>query len=625
MRNKLSCLATVGLLLSVPSGGLLAEPSAEQALTLQPVQADVDFEKPSGEAVKKCKVEAVQGGGSGWVVRGESGQILRQFLDTNNDKKLDQWSYFKDGLEVYRDIDENFNGKADQYRWLGTAGTRWGLDGDEDGRIDRWKMLSAEETTAEVVAALRERDVERLRRLLLTAAELDGLGLGAGLKQEIQERLTTTRDGIEALLKSQKMVASNAKWLHFGATRPGAVPAGTDGSTKDLIAYDNAAAIIDTDGKHSQVSVGTLLRVDEGWRIIDLPKSESSTGFFYASLERVSDVVEPAAGGLSEEVQGLLESLEKIDQQLSSTTDAAMLAKLNEQRADALARMSKHAATAEERATWIKQFADSVSAAIQAGQYPSGLKRLDAMLSELAQDQGAVALLPYVKFHYLTAEYGQKLQTPNADFSKIQEQWVKDLETFAKAYPQSESAPEAMLQLAIAQEFAGEEADAKQWYGKVVSDFPSTPMAQKAAGAKRRLESVGQSLSFRGPTLDGRTVDLASYQGKVVLLHYWATWCEPCKEDLKAIKALQAKLGTRGFTPIGVNLDNDAKLLKDYASKTSLPWPQLHEAGGLDSRLANELGILTLPTMLLIDKTGRVVRRNIHVGELEGEVERLLK
>ena len=77
----------------------------------------------------------------------------------------------------------------------------------------------------------------------------------------------------------------------------------------------------------------------------------------------------------------------------------------------------------------------------------------------------------------------------------------------------------------------------------IVKQFGSTELAKKAAGAKRRLDSVGRSISLRGRTLDGRSVDLAKYRGKVVLLHYWATWCEPCKADLKRIKALQAKFG----------------------------------------------------------------------------------
>jgi thiol-disulfide isomerase/thioredoxin len=290
-----------------------------------------------------------------------------------------------------------------------------------------------------------------------------------------------------------------------------------------------------------------------------------------------------------------------------------------------LEKIASQASSADERATWTRQFADSVSAAIQSGDYPDGIDRLKKVVEELAANKDMTELVPYVKFQYLTAEYGQKLQAPNADFAKIQEQWLKDLEGFSKDYAKSDSAPEAMLQLAIAHEFAGQEAEAAKWYSQVISDFSASPMASKAAGAKRRLECVGRSLELRGKTHDGRSLDLSSYRGQVVLVHYWATWCEPCKEDLKEIKALQARYGSKGFAPIGINLDSDAKLLTDFLRVTSLSWPQLYESGGLDSRLANELGIMTVPTMLLIDKTGQVVRRNIHSAELDGELQRLLK
>ena len=70
------------------------------------------------------------------MVKNGAGQMLRIFVDTNADNTVDQWSYYKDGVEVYRDIDSNHNGKADQCRWLNTAGTRWGIDKNED-RDDR--------------------------------------------------------------------------------------------------------------------------------------------------------------------------------------------------------------------------------------------------------------------------------------------------------------------------------------------------------------------------------------------------------------------------------------------------------------------------------------------------------
>src|SRR5690606_23946659 len=152
--------------------------------------SDVKYDQPTREEAEKATVSnETIGGLSGWVVRGDSGQILRRFLDTNGDNKVDQWCYYKDSIEVYRDIDSDFNGKADQYRWLGTGGIRWGLDRDEDGQIDEWKLISAEEVTAEVVAALRDGDANRFKLLLITPTELANLGLSEEQTKELQEKV----------------------------------------------------------------------------------------------------------------------------------------------------------------------------------------------------------------------------------------------------------------------------------------------------------------------------------------------------------------------------------------------------------------------------------------------------
>ena len=158
-----------------------------------------------------------------------------------------------------------------------------------------------------------------------------------------------------------------------------------------------------------------------------------------------------------------------------------------------------------------------------------------------------------------------------------------------------------------------------------MSGFPDTALAKKAAGAKRRLDSVGQVLVMRSNMLNGKPFDTASLRGRFVLVHYWATWCEPCKADMEVLKQLHARYGGNGFAIVGINLDSDPKAAQAYAAQSRINWPQLYEAGGLDSRLANELGILTLPTMLLLDKQGKVVSRNIHMAELEAELRKQLR
>jgi hypothetical protein len=271
-----SQIVAIAAIHGVPRLGGRAKPTPVEALKLSPVQKDVAYDAPAAAEISRCVVDVETVGGlTGWVVRTESGQVLRRFLDTNGDNKVDQWCYYKDGIEIYRDVDADFNGKADQYRWLGTAGTRWAEDRDEDGRIDAWKAISAEEVTEEVVAALRDRDAARFSRLLLTPEELNSLGLSAKQKNELTAKVSAAARTFADEAARQRLVTAQSEWIHFGASKPGIVPAGTDGATKDVVVYDNVTTVVETDGKHGQLVIGTLVKAGDAWRLIDLPKNLS--------------------------------------------------------------------------------------------------------------------------------------------------------------------------------------------------------------------------------------------------------------------------------------------------------------------------------------------------------------
>ena len=90
------------------------------------------------------------------------------------------------------------------------------------------------------------------------------------------------------MLKSQKFITASTRWVNFGATRPGIVPAGTDGQKQDLQVYENTAAVVESDGTHNQVIIGTLVKSGDVWRVIGLPQSMSdgdanavADGFFF--------------------------------------------------------------------------------------------------------------------------------------------------------------------------------------------------------------------------------------------------------------------------------------------------------------------------------------------------------
>jgi thiol-disulfide isomerase/thioredoxin len=628
----LASLAVIVFAQSWSVGYAAQQPKAEDALRLTPIQKGVDYDRPTPEEAAKCKISIVKGSGqSGWIVTDPQGSTLRRFLDTNGDNVVDQWSYFKDGIEVYRDIDGDFNGKADQYRWFNTAGTRWGIDKQERGVIDVWKAISAEEASAEAVVAVNAQDGARFARLVLRESEVARLGLSQDKADQLLTRVRRIPDDLDKLFSEQKAAAGSMKWVQFSAGAPGTVPAGTDGSTSDVQAYENAVALIEMNGKHGQLQIGTLVRVGDAWRLIDVPHL---IGEGQSPPAPMSFFFRPAAGLQAKQMgtqgaegqQKFFAALEELDAKAASLTTAEQRADYNARRADLVERLADQTRDAEERDMWFRQLADMIAAAVQSGAYPDGVKRLESLFEKLQKSNSErdQALAAHVKFWQVRLEFDQKMQQPKADFSQIQADRRKALEQYVSDYPKGIDAAEAMLQLAIEREWAGQEDEAKKWYQRITSEYADAPVAKKAAGALTRLDSVGQPIAFRGKTPSGDAVDLARYKGSVVLIQFWATWCEPCKADMAVLKELTSKYGST-LKVIGVNLDSKSADLNAFLSENRLPWPQIYEEGGLDSPPANQLGIVTVPTVILVDRSGKVVSRNVRTAELETEVKKLLR
>lgn len=608
-------------------------PSPEQALKQYlPIHQDVEIDRPAPAEAAQCKIFAKKiDGVTAVLIESPDGILLRSFVDADGNGVVDQWRYFKDGLEVYRDIDSDGNNRADQYRWFHDAGSRWGIDRDEDGVVDAWKAISAEEVSSEIVASIAERDAGRFLRVTLTPTELRTLGLGADKAKVIQAKISGLEKQFASLVREQKAVQAATKWMQFSASRPGVVPAGTGGSTKDLQVYENVVAITETHGQHGQVQIGTLVKLGDTWRAIQVPvvpedgqEEIAASGEFFNKAPTVRQPEMPTTAP-SDALQTAMAELQELDAKAAAATDPASRTKLHEARAKLLERVVATSTTAEDKAMWVKQLADTVSAAVQSGEFNAGVERLDALLSALKKS-GEKNLEAYVAFRQMSAEYGLKMMNAGpSDFGAIHQDWLKNLEDFATTYPECPDTAEAMLQLAMAYEFGGDEDQAKHWYDQIVTSFPQSPQARKATGAQTRLDSVGNVIEFNGQAADGKTVDLNGYRGNVVVIQYWASWCEPCKADMTVLKDLAIRYGKKGFQVIGVNLDSSLQEMKSYLTQNPLPWKQIHEKGGLDSRPANELGIHTLPTMILVDQKGRVVNRNIHVAELDTELRKLIR
>ncbi|MFN5320239.1 MAG: thioredoxin-like domain-containing protein [Planctomycetota bacterium] len=608
------------------------EPQLAKALAIRPNQKDVDCDTPSAEEAEKCTIERTAETLKipGWRIKDPSGRVIRQFLDTNSDKQLDVWSFYKNGSEIYRDIDSDFDNKTDQYRWLGSAGSRWGIDKNQDGVIDNWKTISAEEVSAEIFAAIRDRDAARFQRVLLTPTELKQLQLGEKLTAATEKVLDKATKDFASFAGSQKAISSKSEFLYFGTGRPSALAAGSEGNQQDLLFFDHASALFQTDKEFGNLAIGTLLKVGESWRAIELPgliesgKAVANGGLFINAGDSLASAAPTAEG--SSPLSPLLEQFEALEKKLTGAKPADA-AKLEAERGDLFLKLIKAAPNAEERNNWVRLAADAISNSVLEERFPEGLDKLNAIQQQLSTEK-IEAELDYIAWRVLTTRFSQNSQGTAKERAAANEAYFTNLQQFIKDFETSEFAGEAMMQLALQAEVSdkGDIDSAIDWYTKVEKKFPGSANAKRASGAKLRLSSSGKSLPFRGKTIDGKFFDLANkdLRGRIVVLHYWASWCDSCVKDFEELQRLRAKYRDE-LVVVGVNIDDDVKAAQAVLTRNkSVVWTQLYEPGGmLESPLAQQLGVTTLPLTILVDKDGHLVDANITTIDLDRGIQRL--
>lgn len=638
LRSRLTISSVAVLSVALMPSTVRAEVTVPQILGYKPSQPAIEITVPSSSEISSCtlsleKFKALPNGNqpTAWVVKDGQGRVLRKFHDTIGAPGggVNMFAYYRDGEEVYREI-ANDKKALTQFRWLGSLGSKWGVDLDGDGKIDAWIAMSPEELSQEVLAAVIAKDAKRLEAMLITKADLDTLGLPKEEVERIQAKVAATRTQFQKTCQELGHLNAKTIWVHLETKLPQTVPADSLDAKMDLVRYRHATILYqEGDGekaKHNWLQTGELIQVGKAWKIIQAPTP---------GMEVVGTTNPGTEAGTipipeGPEAKKLIDELNKLDQGASAGTSRDALIDFNKKRAAILERIAALYTKAEDvakRDVWIRQIADSYAAAAQQGDVPA-LKRLGVWREALAKSPSAV--LPYVIFREMSAEYAQELPKVGEKQEKLnalQEGWKTKLAKFVADYPATDDTPDAILQLGMANEYFGAktENEAKAAYALLIKNFPKNALAARAQGCLDRLTLEGKTFSLAAPTLGaGASFNVSSLQGKAVVVYYWASWNNLAAADFNKIKAAFAGVPGKAVL-VGVNLDNKPEEALAFLKANPIDGTQLFMPGGLDSPLAAQYGITALPVMFLVGPDGKVVSRQVQPSNLDDELRKLFR
>jgi peroxiredoxin len=155
---------------------------------------------------------------------------------------------------------------------------------------------------------------------------------------------------------------------------------------------------------------------------------------------------------------------------------------------------------------------------------------------------------------------------------------------------------------------------------KIKSSFNNNPAVTEFLVRMANLKTVQigqQAPVFEINSIDGKKINLADFKGKYVLLDFWASWCQPCRQENPNIVKAYQTYKDKNFTVFGISLDKDQVAWQNAIKTDGLTWAHGGELMDFEGPVVKQYQIEAIPTSFLIDPQGKIIAKNLRAAELD--------
>lgn len=250
----------------------------------------------------------------------------------------------------------------------------------------------------------------------------------------------------------------------------------------------------------------------------------------------------------------------------------------------------------------------------------SGTKSNDA-LQEMLNMQGDYQK----KFEELSAPLYADSVSPEtqkavyAQYADIQNQMKEDFKSLAIKHLDNELGFVLLTQMAYDDVFTKEELVGH--IAKMPADFQNRKEIKDIQAMFEKIfpTKEGDTIqNFKMQTPEGTSVSIMDIvkENQLTVIDFWASWCQPCREEMPAMKKLLADNKEKGLGIVGISIDNDKDAWINCIEELELIWPHLSDLQGGTSSVAQSFGVRAIPFTVVLDQEGKVLAKGLRGEEL---------